>query len=174
MRNKDDTKLTVKWILFNIFIILLFSGNIYNSLPVKCEKQELITGCVEEIYLITANGPDYLNIYIDSEKYVLSEVDGGISVQYIYDNIKIGDFVSLKYKTNLTYKIITEFSAENQKYRTTDEYNQSIKGLSTFYLILLTVFEFFNISATIFFLWCRKPLKNKKKRKKTKKVNTSF
>lgn len=140
-------------------MILLFSGIIYNSLPVKSEKQELITGFIDEIYLITANGPDYLNIYINSEKYVLSEVSGGISVQHIYDNIKTGDFVSIKYKANLTYRIITEFSVENQKYRTSDEYNQSIKGLSTLYLVLFLLFEFFNFSIFVFFLWCKRRIK---------------
>ena len=175
MRNKDDTKLTVKWILFNIFVLWLFFCGFYNGLPKKNENHIQVNEEIDEIILITANkGPDYLNIYIDSERYVLSGED---LVKYVYENFNSGASVSIRYITEIRLfypeKIITEFSADDHTYCTIEEYNISLKGVSTSYLVLFAVFEFFNISATIFFLWCTKPLK-KKKRKKTKKVNTSF
>lgn len=164
---KNKIKVIVGIIFFNIFMLWLFFANFYNCLPIKSESVKQINGSVDEIVLVTVNrGADYLNIFIDSERYVLSEIDGSSHkdlVKYVYEKFKPGDVVSIKYVTKLrlfdSYKLITEFVAENQKYRTIDEYNQSINGSAILYLILFVVFEFLNVSVLLFILWCRKPIK---------------
>ena len=152
LNRRDRIKLIVGLVFFNIFVLWLFFANFYNGLPKKNENYIQINGNIDEIILINPNkGLAYLNIYIDSEKYVLGEISGGIHedlVKYVYENFNPGDSISIKYVTKLSlfssHKIITEFSADNQNYRTIEEYNNSLKGVSTLYLVLFLLFEIFN------------------------------
>lgn len=167
LHGRNKTKTIIGIVFFNVFVLWLFFANFYNGLPKKNENHIGINGNIDEIILINPNkGSDYLNIYIDSEKYVLGEISGGIHedlVKYVYENFNPGDFISIKYVTKLrlfsSRKIITEFSADNQNYRTIEEYNNSLKGVSTLYLVLFLLFEFFNFSIFVFFLWCNRRIK---------------
>lgn len=167
MHRWNKIKIIIGIVFFNVFVLWLFFANFYNGLPKKSENHIQINGNIDDIILITANkGSDYLNIFIDSEKYVLSEISEGTNknlVKYVYENFNPGDFISIKYVTKLrlfsSYKIITEFSDDNQNYRTIEEYNNSKKNVATLYLILFLLFEFFNFSIFVFFLWCNRRIK---------------